>query len=507
MQTSVGVLVANAARTFGDKTALVFDSESWSFNDIDRKSTQLALQLRRMGVRLGDVVSLYSPNCPEWIISYYGIMKAGAVANPLNLMLTASEAAFAIGDCKAVGVLGASDKLENLKEFLPQTELRFRVTFGSSMDSEVVNFSELLKSAVDVADFSIAAEVTRQSVSTIAYTSGTTGHPKGAVLSHESILMNTAMTATMHMRTPSDIVVSALPLSHVYGNIVMNAAIAYGMTLVLHKSFDAMQVLYSIQVNRATIFEGVPTMYAYLLDHPEIRSFDLSSLTRCTVGGQTMPEAKMRQVEEIFGCRLLELWGMTEIGGLGATHSLYGPSRLGSIGTSLPHVSMRVANPDDPSSVLPAGEIGELQVRGAIVMKGYLGRQEATSEALAEDGWLRTGDLARMDNDNFVYIVDRLKDMIITAGFNIYPAELERVIAEHPSVSMVAVGGINDDLKGELAKAYVVRRKGAALSAEELIEFCRSRLAAYKIPRAVQFVDDLPKTSSGKIMRRKLIEL
>jgi long-chain acyl-CoA synthetase len=168
---------------------------------------------------------------------------------------------------------------------------------------------------------------------------------------------------------------------------------------------------------------------------------------------------------------------------------------------------MRVASPDDPLRVLPAGEIGELQIRGAIVMKGYWGRPDATSEALTEDGWLRTGDLARMDYDNFVFVVDRLKDMIITAGFNIYPAELERVIAEHPSVSMVAVGGVSDDLKGELAKAYIVRRKGAALGSEEVIEFCRSRLAAYKVPRAIQFVDDLPKTSSGKIMRRKLIEL
>ncbi len=424
MQTSVGAMVTNSAKIFGDKTALVFDSKTWSFNDIDRMSTRLALQLKYMGVRFGDVVSLYSPNCPEWIISYYGIMKAGAIVNPLNLMLTASEAAFAISDCNAIGVIGASDRLENLMDFLPQTELLFRVSFGISTDSEIVRFSELLESAVDVSNFSIDAEVSGLSISTIAYTSGTTGHPKGAVLSHEAILLNTAMTATMHMRTASDVVVSALPLSHVYGNIVMNTAIAYGMTLVLHKSFDATQVLSSIEVNRATIFDGVPTMYAYLLDHPDIRNFDLSSLTRCTVGGQVMPVAKMRKVEEIFDCQLLEVWGMTEIGGLGCTHSLYGASRLGSIGTSLPHLSIRITSTDDPSCVLPVGEIGELQVKGAIVMKGYLGKQEATLETLWDDGWLRTGDLARMDEDNFVYILDRLKDMIITAGFNIYPAEL-----------------------------------------------------------------------------------
>jgi long-chain acyl-CoA synthetase len=290
----------------------------------------------------------------------------------------------------------------------------------------------------------------------------------------------------------------------VYGNIVMNSAIAYGMTLVLHKSFDPASALESIQRHRATIFEGVPTMYMYLLNFPDLASFDLSSLTRCTVGGQTMPEAKIRQVETAFGCPLIELWGMTEIGGLGATHTVLGPRKIGSIGIALPHVRVRITSQTEHGVILPSGEIGELQIRGPIVMTGYLGNPQATADTIDADGWLRTGDLAYIDHDGFIFIVDRLKDMIITAGFNIYPAELERVIAAYEGVAMVAVGSIPDADKGELAKAYIVPKQGVTLDVTDIAAHCRQHLAAYKVPRAFQVVDDLPKTSTGKVMRRSL---
>jgi len=245
-------------------------------------------------------------------------------------------------------------------------------------------------------------------------------------------------------------------------------------------------------------------MYMYLLNHPRLQDTDLSSLTRCTVGGQTMPVAKMEEVEDRFGCPLIELWGMTELAGLGTTHPLYGPNKHGSIGIAIPYTEMRIADVDNASTTLPPGEVGELMARGPIVMQGYYGNEEATAEAIEDDGWLHTGDLASMDNDGAIFIVDRKKDMILTAGYNVYPAELERVIAAHPSVAMVAVGPSEDEAKGELAKAYVVLKDGARPAPEEIIDFCRTELAAYKVPRLVQFVDDLPKTSTGKIMRRKL---
>lgn len=503
--SSVGDLLPQAARRFGQKTALVYEDQRWSFAKLDEASDRVAAHLQRQGVAAGEVVSVYSPNCPEWIIAYYAVLKIGAVVNPLNLMLTPEEAAYAMNDCGAVAVFGSSDRIAKLGPVRSQTRLRHAFSYGppgTAVPDGAVDFHALLEHPAP-AFKPVATDADQPG--TVAYTSGTTGHPKGAVLSHRAVLMNTAMTATMHLRNAADTVVSALPCSHVYGNIVMNAAISCGMTLVLHGSFDVERVLESIQAERATLFEGVPTMYMYILNHPRSGEYDLSSLTRCTVGGQTMAEAKMQQVEQVFGCPLIELWGMTELGGLGATHSAYGPRRHGSIGVPLPHLQARVVAID--GSAVPVGEVGELQIRGPMTLLEYLGKPEATAQALDADGWLRTGDLVRQDAQGYLYVVDRLKDMIITGGFKIYPAELERVIAEHPDVALVAVGSVPDEVKGELAKAYIVPRQGATLDFTAIDEHCRSRLAAYKVPRAYRQVDDLPKTSSGKILRRKLSEL
>ena len=504
MAPSVADIIRHGARRYGAKTALVFEDQRWSFEQIDVASDLVAGNLVKLGVQTGDVVSLFSPNCPEWIVAYYAVLKIGAVVNPLNLMLTPDEVAYAVSDCASVAIIGSADRIASLEGMRASTKLRHCIAYGSETPSFAVDFQTLLALGSPPP---MIVEPDPTAPSTIAYTSGTTGHPKGAVLSHRSVLMNTAMTATMHLRGPQDTVVSALPCSHVYGNIVMNAAIAYGMTLVLHANFDVERVLASIEQHRATMLEGVPTMYMYLLNSPRLQDFDLSSLTRCTVGGQTMPEAKMRQVEAALGCPLIELWGMTELGGLGSTHSVYGPKQLGSIGIALPHLEARIGAADGTEAVLPPGEVGELQIRGPMVMDSYLGRPDATAQAIDAQGWLRTGDLARIDDEGYLYIVDRLNDMIITAGFNIYPAELERVIAEHPDVAMVAVASIPDEYKGELAKAYIVPRDGSSPDAAELEAFCRARLAAYKVPRAFQFVADLPKTSSGKVLRRKLREI
>lgn len=504
MCSSVGALIGESAKRFGDKTALVFDERKWSFRELDEASSKVAAALQAHGLAAGDTVALYSPNCPEWIIGYYAVMKLGGIVTPLNLMLTPDEAAYAMNDCGAVAVFGSDDRIAGLARVRAGTKLRLCVAYGGVTPDDTVDFRRLLEG--EPGDFPVPGIDIDQSC-TVGYTSGTTGHPKGAVLTHRAILMNTAMTATMHVRTVADTVVSALPCSHVYGNIVMNAAMAYGMTLVLHQVFDAERVLQSIQANCATMLEGVPTMYMYLLNFPKLGEYDLTSLTRCTVGGQTMPEAKMRQVEAAFGCPLIELWGMTELGGLGTTHSAYGPARHGSIGVALPHLEARVIAADRSGHVQPPGEVGELQIRGPVTMTGYLGRPDATAETIDPDGWLHTGDLVRQDEDGYLYVVDRLKDMIITGGFNIYPAELERVIAEHPDVAMVAVGSVPDEAKGELAKAYVVPRQGAQLDLAALEQHCRARLAAYKVPRTYQIVADLPKTSTGKILRRMLRNL
>lgn len=547
MLKTLGEVLPAAARRFGDRTALVAGGRRFGFRELNELSNRLADSLRGIGVEAGDRVTLYAPNSWEWIVSYYAIHKLGAVANPINAMLTPEEVGFVVADCGAEVLIASREKGEPLlglrESALRGSALRRSGAEGGRGDGdgggesgsgnrsgsgdgggsgngdkgvalrEVVLFGEGpppagARAFGDLLDEGRpdmqAVPVPTDSLSTICYTSGTTGRPKGAMHSHRNVIVSTAMTAVMHVRTREDTVVTALPCPHVYGNVVMNASLLYGMTLVLLPSFDAAEVMAAIEEHRATLFEGVPTMFMYMLAHPEFDRFDLSSLTRCTVGGQTMPAAKMEEFERRAGCPLIELWGMTEVAGPGTTTPLYGENRHGSIGIALPQVECRIADIEDVSKTLPAGEVGELMVRGPIVMQGYYGNEAATRETIEPDGWLHSGDLASRDEDGYIRIVDRRKDMILTAGFNVYPAEIERVIAMHPAVALVAVGSQPDEMKGETAKAYVVLKPGATADEEGIVAHCREHLAAYKAPRAVQFVDDVPKTSTGKIMRREL---
>jgi long-chain acyl-CoA synthetase len=509
MLDSLGQVLPHAARRFGDKTAVVFGSRVFTFRELDTLSSRLARSLRELGIQPGDRVTLYAPNCWEWIVSYYAIARVGAVINPINAMLTSEEVRYVVEDCGATALLATPDKgLPLLKTRPPR--LREMVLFGDDVAAGARSFNTLLQAAgVDErlngeSDSDQAIVRQPEDLSTICYTSGTTGHPKGAMLSHRAVLLNAAMFANMHVRTAADTVVHGLPLPHVYGNIIMNSAFLYGLTVVVLEHFTAEDALRAIEVNHATIFDGVPTMYLYMLNSPALERTNLSSLTRCFVGGQTMPVAKMQQVEVHFRCPLFELWGMTELAGIGTTNTVNGPNRLGSIGLAIPYVQCRIADVANAARTLEPDEVGELMLRGPIVMQGYFANPEATRDTIEPDGWLHTGDLARMDVDGYIYVVDRKKDMILTGGYNVYPAEIERVIAQHPSVALVAVGGLPDDLKGEIAKAYIVCRTGATPTEAEILAFCRERLASYKLPRAVQFVEDLPKTSTGKVMRRML---
>jgi long-chain acyl-CoA synthetase len=501
MLDSLGQVLPHAASTFGDQTALVIEGRSFSFRELDDLSDALAASLARMGIKVGDRVTLYAPNSWEWIVSYYGALKTGAVINPINVMLTPAEVAFVTRDCGASAVIGSPDKIKPALES-GVTGLT-AIAFGDQSVAGAMLFNELIAKRQTFEPVAVKPEA----LSTIGYTSGTTGHPKGAMQSHRAVILNAAMYAQMYAKTALDTVVTAVPCPHVYGNVIFNAAMMYGTKLVLHARFDAGEILASIAAHKATMFEGVPTMYMYMLVHPEFDSFALASLSRCTVGGQTMPVAKMQEVERRFACPLIELWGMTELAGLGTTFPSNGPHKLGSIGIAIPHTEARIADDADPAKTMPRGEVGELMIRGPIVMQGYYGNEKATREAIEPDGWLHTGDLATMDEDGAVFIVDRKKDMINTGGFKVFPAEIERVIAAHPSVAMVAVGGLPDELKGEIAKAYVVLKPGATPDAEGIMALCRAELAAYKAPRAIQFVADLPKTSTGKIMRRELRKL
>ncbi|MQY18968.1 class I adenylate-forming enzyme family protein [Nocardia macrotermitis] len=495
------ILPASAAR-FGDKAALVTSDRTLSYTELDAVSDRVAAGLVAQGVRPGQVVSIYDQNRWEWVAAYHGALKAGAVVNPVNVMLTVDELAYVLGNCNSAVIFTNPEHAAVVSELARELpDLHTVVTFGEQITG-TVSFTQL----TDVGATVPHLMADPGSPSTIGYTSGTTGHPKGAVQSHRAVLLNCALTATMHGRRAEDVVVTALPMPHVYGNVVINGTFMTGGTVVLLERFAPAAALRLISDHRATLFEGVSAMYAMMLAEPGLDGFDLSSLTRCTVGGQTIALSTIERWQERTAAPLIELWGMTELSGLGTTHAIYAPPLPGSTGVCLPGLQVRIADLTDASRDAPPGMAGELMVRGPLVMLGYYNDPIATAEAIEPDGWLHTGDIATMNDTGHVFVVDRRKDMIITGGYNVYPAEIERVLAAHPEVAMVAAGPVPDAVKGELACAYVVPVAGAHPTEEQLIEFASKHLAAYKRPRLVRFVDELPKTSTGKIMRRELIK-
>jgi long-chain acyl-CoA synthetase len=475
---SVGLLPRYAAAQFGGRKAL-HGAMPVSFDWFDAAVGRVSASFIAAGLQQGDRVTLYGENGWEWLAAFHGVLRAGGVVNPVNVLLTTDELGHIMSDCDShisVVSAGGRDRLN---------------ACGRSV--LVFDYSDIARIAHDGSIAECAAP--HDGVASITYTSGTTGRPKGAVLSHRAIIANIALTSQIHGKTVDDHVVTALPCAHVYGAVVANAIFVSGASLELHVTFDAKEILNAVE-RGATMIEGVPTMYAYILrENLEERS--LSSLRLCTVGGQTIPTALMGDVERRFGCPLIELWGMTELGGLGATHPWRGPRKLGSIGVPLPFLEMRIEGSGEGP--------GELCVRGAMVMDGYYGNPAATAQVM-EDGWLRTGDIATRDEEGFYFIVDRATDVILTAGYNIYPAELERVLAAHDAVSLVAVAGIPDELKGEIPCAWVVLKQGYAADEHALLAHCRETLAPYKIPRRIVFAEDLPRTSTGKVLRRALAQ-
>ncbi|MFG3194328.1 long-chain-fatty-acid--CoA ligase [Streptomyces omiyaensis] len=490
MANLAGFLVETAARQ-PEHPALRLGERVITYAELDGHSARAATLLRSEGVRPGDRVALMLPNVPEFVVLYYGALRAGAVVVPMNPLLKTRETAFHLTDSGAVRL--------------------FEWHQAPGEGAQGAAAAGVPRTAVEPAAFAAAlaaheplegvADVDGEDMAVLLYTSGTTGRPKGAVLTHAGLRHNTEVNGIQIQRmTPDDVVVGCLPLFHIFGQIcTMSVTVRSGASLVMIPRFAPGDVLDAIARERATVFEGVPTMYAALLQHPS--EADVSTLRMCISGGASLPVEVLHGFERRFGCAVLEGFGMSETSPVVTFNHPDRPRKAGSIGTPIRDVEVRLL--DDGGQDVAPGEIGELAVRGPNVMKGYWNRPEETAAAIP-DGWLRTGDLARADEDGYLFVVDRKKDMIIRGGYNVYPREIEEVLHEHPAVALAAVVGVGHADLGEEVAAAVVLRPSARATPDELREWVKERVAAYKYPRHVWFVDQLPLGPSGKILKREI---
>jgi long-chain acyl-CoA synthetase len=433
------------------------------------------------------------PNVPEFAIAYYGVLRAGGVVVPMNVLLKRREVAFYLGDAEAKLVLAWHAMADETIEGAAQAGAQCLMV-------EPSQFAHALATAEPAPEI---AERAAGDTAVILYTSGTTGKPKGAELTHANLSVNADVTRILFSLQPEDVVLGALPLFHAFGQTCgLNTAIGAGASLALIPRFDPGHALEVIERRRVTVFEGVPTMYAALLHHPERDRFDTGTLRMCVSGGAALAVELLREFERTFECVILEGYGLSETSPVACFNHPDRERKPGSIGTPIEGVEMKLVDLQRRDSA--PGEVGEIAIRGHNIMKGYWNRGDATAEAIDDDGWFYSGDMGRVDADGFYFIVDRKKELIIRGGYNVYPREIEEVLYEHPAVREAAVVGVPHDALGEEVGAAVALRDGMHATESEIREFVKTNLAAYKYPRQVWFVDELPKGPTGKVLKREI---
>jgi len=484
---------------YGEYVALAFEGRRYTNLEQDRAAGRLANALRRLGVCPGDRVMVMLPNCPEVTQSYAAILKCGGVIVPVIFLLGDREVAHILADSEARIVITSADmlwKVEAQIGVLPS--LRHVLLVDGGGDGKTRSLGA--EAAQEEESF---ATVERRSddLAVILYTSGTTGVPKGVALSHDNLESNARAAAALHELEREDWAVSVLPLSHSYGLTVMNAGHILGSRAALLRWFNPEEVLRTIQQFRAVSMSAVPTMLLYLLNFPDAERFDTGSMRVWGSGAAPLPAEIVEPFERKFGGRILEGYGLTEASPVVSAHRLSGPRKIGSVGQAIPGVEVSIQ--DDGDRPLPVGEVGEVCVRGRNVMVGYYRNPEETARTVRA-GWLHTGDMGRLDEDGFLFIVERKKDLIIRGGFNIYPREVEETLYGHPKIAEAAVVGMKDPLMGEDVLAFVVLRSGEQATEAEIAAFCERRLARFKCPKQVRFLDALPKSPIGKILRKEL---
>ncbi|MEY8753586.1 fatty acid--CoA ligase family protein [Peribacillus frigoritolerans] len=492
-----------------DKPAYYFLDQSTSYGELDKAVTKFADELHRLGVSKGDNIALLLGNSPHFIISLYGAMRAGATVIPVNPIYTPDEIGYILnnGDVKVVVAL---DKLlpllEKMNPILSSVEqyviCETQPHSGDSSEFNICNKMKSFTKMVESGDEGFKGpELDPEDTAIILYTSGTTGKPKGAMLTHTNIYSNAHDIGEYLNITESDRVITTLPMFHVFSlTVVVNAPLISGGTLLIVPQFSPKEIFRQIKKYDATVFAGVPTMYNFLFQYPDAKEDALKSLRICISGGSAMPVSLLESFERKFNVRVSEGYGLSEASPVTCFNPLDRPRKAGSIGTSILRVENKVVN--ELGEEVPVNGVGELIVRGPNVMKGYYKMPEE-SAAVLKNGWLYTGDLARMDDEGYFFIVDRKKELIIVGGYNVYPREVEEVLYAHPEVVEAAAIGVPDPNQGEVVKCFVVK-KNNALTEEELLAHCMEHLAKYKVPAKIEFLDELPKNATGKILRRSL---
>lgn len=517
---------------FPNKVAIHFMGKEISYKDLYEDSLKFAGYLQGLGLEKGDRVAIMLPNCPQAVISYYGILFAGGIVVQTNPLYVERELQYQMQDSGSkmivtmdilyprVMKVKQQTSIEHvivtaIKDFLPfpknlvypfiqKKQYGFSVNVKHEGNQHLL--TEILKQPQKpLKEYEFDFE---EDLALLQYTGGTTGFPKGVMLTHKNLVSNAAMCEAWlyKCKKGEEIVLGFLPFFHVYGmTTVLILSVMQGNKMVLLPKFDMDTALKTIQKQRPTLFPGAPTMYIGLLNHPELHKYDLSSIDSCISGSAPLPVEVQQKFEEVTGGKLVEGYGLTESSPVTHANFLWDRPRVkGSIGVPWPDTDCAIFSLETGERV-PVGEVGEICVKGPQVMKGYWNRPEETAQTL-RDGWLLTGDLGYMDEDGYFYVVDRKKDMIIAGGFNIYPREIEEVLYEHPDVVEVVAAGVPDPYRGETVKAYIVLKEGATVTEKELNEFARKSLAAYKAPRLYEFRKELPKTAVGKILRRTLVD-
>ena len=524
-------LLADAARDFPSAPALHFQGRTVSYAQLAEQAWRFAGALAGLGVGKGTKVGLVLPNCPQAVIAFFGALRLGAVVVQNNPLYTERELGHQLADAgvevvvcldlayervkavreataiREVVVTSVLDELPAVKRAIaPYTRKGKAAAQAIGRDEPVRRWRELVATATTRAE---EAEVDSASdLALLQYTGGTTGLSKGVMLSHANLRSNVEQVrAWFPDADPGrEVMMAVLPFFHVYGlTVSLLFGVRIGAALVLMPRFDLEQVLAAVDRHRPTLFPGVPTMYVAINNAAAKGGHDLSSIKACLSGAAPLPLEVAERFERYSGGRLVEGYGLSECSPVALANPIYGKRKAGTIGMPLPDTRARVVDPAEPDRAMPTGEAGELAINGPQVMLGYWNRPEESAQVL-HDGWLLTGDMAVMDDEGYFQIVDRKKDLIIAGGYNVYPREVEEVLYEHPKVLEACVAGVPDSYRGEMVKAFVVLRPGEEATTEEIRSFAKERLAAYKVPRAVEFREELPKTLIGKVLRRALVE-